>query len=495
MNTRRLPAVFVLAMLLVLLAHPGTGRAATIWLWPGPSAPCDTTLQACITGVASGDEVLVDQDGAISESISITNKSLALVAANGVHPVVESLIIRKDVGDDPVDVTVRGIGDAHSLLVSLSKGPGSTITLDHVSAVGSSADPGVYAVVYVESTISVLHSHVSTTGYYPPIDLTSPNGNGEHLRYDVIGDVVTAHGDPGSSAGIYLGATDAGSLTANVFGNAIWDVGRGSTDPTSFALYLYARDTGFANFNVVGNSIDKVTRAGGVYADNQVNSGNRFSLDLFDNVIASTKGAAVTTHTTGPGTLALRAGHNDFYANGAASHTEGHSLGSNLRVAPGFVDAGTGNLRLRSSSRLIDKGQVCTPGLLGPTDAAGHDRLHGSSVDIGAYERGAGAPGLVLLGTGTADTLDGGAGNDILCGYGGSDHLNGGGGADWVDGGTGGDRIKGGSGKDRLLGGAGDDTLCGKDGAGGDRLDGGPGKDRYNADRGDIRISVERQGC
>ncbi len=98
---------------------------------------------------------------------------------------------------------------------------------------------------------------------------------------------------------------------------------------------------------------------------------------------------------------------------------------------------------------------------------------------------GGGGQDRVIGGTG-GDSIAGGAGRDVLFGNGGNDTingnsgpdlLNGGGGRDKLLGGGGNDTLKGGSGHDTLNGGAGNDRLIG--GAGGDRLTGGSGADRF----------------
>ncbi len=81
----------------------------------------------------------------------------------------------------------------------------------------------------------------------------------------------------------------------------------------------------------------------------------------------------------------------------------------------------------------------------------------------------------VLTGTSVANTIDGGAGNDIIRSLGGNDTVRGGDGNDVIDGGSAADRLFGDDGDDRLLGGAGVDRLDG--GAGNDLLDGGVGND------------------
>ncbi|MHA1598465.1 MAG: FecR domain-containing protein [Alphaproteobacteria bacterium] len=73
--------------------------------------------------------------------------------------------------------------------------------------------------------------------------------------------------------------------------------------------------------------------------------------------------------------------------------------------------------------------------------------------------------GLVLYGTGDADELVGGAGDDVLFGGKGEDTLEGGAGDDVLYGGTGEDTLEGGAGDDVLFGDKGDDQLIGGAGA------------------------------
>lgn len=68
---------FTAVLLLGLLATPAA--AQTTRTWPG-AAPCNTSLQACIGGSASGDTVLIASAAEIDEDI-VLNKSLHLRAA------------------------------------------------------------------------------------------------------------------------------------------------------------------------------------------------------------------------------------------------------------------------------------------------------------------------------------------------------------------------------------------------------------------------------
>lgn len=92
-----------------------------------------------------------------------------------------------------------------------------------------------------------------------------------------------------------------------------------------------------------------------------------------------------------------------------------------------------------------------------------------------------------LYGGGGSDVLEGGGqGDDILFGGSGNDTLRGGAGKDSMDGGTGDDRIEGLGGDDRLVGGDGLDELLGGDGN--DMLSGGDGQDKLVGGNGDDEL-------
>ena len=90
------------------------------------------------------------------------------------------------------------------------------------------------------------------------------------------------------------------------------------------------------------------------------------------------------------------------------------------------------------------------------------------------------AEDLILGGGRGEDALEGGAGDDRLRGRGGDDTLEGGAGDDILRGDKGDDTLDGGAGDDRLIGGTGEDTLEG--GAGDDTLTGGKGDDTFIQD-------------
>lgn len=88
----------------------------------------------------------------------------------------------------------------------------------------------------------------------------------------------------------------------------------------------------------------------------------------------------------------------------------------------------------------------------------------------------------VIVGTGVAERIDGGLGDDVICGGAGDDTLLGSNGLDRLVGGEGDDVLDGGDGSDVIDGSAGNDRLVGANGA--DRLVGGVGDDRLEGGDG-----------
>src|SRR5262249_19082818 len=160
------------------------------------------------------------------------------------------------------------------------------------------------------------------------------------------------------------------------------------------------QDDGPVEFDVVGNSIDRIN-GNAVYADNEQKDPGNFGLRVFNNVFSNTAGAAVNL-TTGPaatGPYITDGASNVEHATWAPDRLHGHSIGKPISVNPRFVNEVNGNLRLTSSSSLIDHGVTCSRGGVAGPDAARRSRIHGKNVDIGAFEFGAGPAGVVVVGT------------------------------------------------------------------------------------------------
>jgi Ca2+-binding RTX toxin-like protein len=273
--------------------------------------------------------------------------------------------------------------------------------------------------------------------------------------------------------------------------DAIWDVANCDCG-TASGVTILVDGPSRSQVHIVGNTIDR-SAGNGIRVHPTLTGIGRLALDIVNDIFSRQSEGGVLIDS--PVGMDLEAGHNDFYLSDGSDFA-GLSAGEgNLSRDPRYVNEADGDLRLRSSSPLVDRGLVCSRGGVVMADAAGNARLAGRSVDIGAFEHGSKPPsGVARVGGPGADRLTGTAGADILCGDGGRDRLVGKAGRDYLDGGADRDTMVGGSGQDRLYGGFDDDTLCARDGKPGDVVDGGSGRDKARTDTGDRRRSIEATG-
>ncbi len=498
MIIRRLVSVAIGAVfatsLAAISAPAALAQKQIVWQFPSNTqCPLAQGLQACIDKTGSGDILEIDEDPLAGQSGTI-NHSLTLEPQPGLDPTLGALSVNDLTAVQPMSVLVQGltfIGEVHAATSVI----GDSLTLRDVEVAeqGTGGDNGILLRASASAAFAVIHSTVS-------FDADAGAGIGfvaegsAHVTATAIGNRVSPHGTVNSLAGIALAASGTSSIRADLDNNVVTQTG-GCLMCSGGGIWLGTQDTGQLTANVVGNTVDGaragVTDSDALVLDNQDGAGS-ISAKVFNNVFSRSSQLGIGTY--GGGHNKLSAGYNDFWHNHDGDTSGGTAPGShNLHKDPKFVDPAHEDLRLTAASPVIDKGLVCSPGGVANLDAAGHGRLHGASVDLGAFERGAGTPtGVALVGTGAGNTLTGTSGDDILCGMGGNDTLDGKAGNDYVDGGAGNDTLTGGPGSDRLFGESGADTLCARDGThGNDRLDGGPGTDGFKADPGDVKTNVE----
>jgi len=493
--SRRLTPFPVLAaavlMGLGVVAIPAHAGGGDIWTFPG-TCP-GTLLQDCVDATAAGDTIEIDTDKTIEEVVSIQH-SLTVRPAAGFHPTV--LVMAAGNGHNgTLGVFLEGLNIPGGLFVSLSEGSGHVIGLhDLTMNLDPRASAGISLDLRVPSTVELTGTTVRGALRQTDLVAVSTSNPSGVVTFRAVGNRLFGRDDPQSGGGFMLETSKAGSVRAQFDNNSVWNVR--ACCGAEAGLAVNPRGPSHVDVDAVGNTID---HSGFIALEvrNDLLPTGHVSVAAFDNVLSNARGSGIELESLHKPTLEFRAGHNDFFGNGQPNILEGHAIGpGNLALNPGFVAPATGGLALQATSPLIDAGQVCSPGGVAIPDAAGHTRLAGPSVDMGAFERDGGpVTGIAVVGSGGPDSLNGTPGADILCGMGGNDGLEGGGGRDYLDGGAGSDVLFGDDGPDRLFGGPGDDPcLDSKDGVrGNDRIDGGPGNDGFLADPGDVRVSAEHQ--
>lgn len=402
---------------MVLLIGLSLPTQAAILTWPG-SAPCNTTLQACIYGAANRDTIEVKTNATINESLHLYNYDVTLRAANGYHPqLAAGKYISSTTAAVNTGITVRISG------IKLLNG--------HVSVTYSGTGTGTYDVRDVDANkieLDALSGIVNATIYNNRINgkpaaanlgLLEINNRDAEVNAEVYFNHVTSTSNESvNGAGILVNETEGASGSVKLLGNVVRGdfnasgiyvtEGNGSAASSSFNVYAYS--------NVVVCSRSNSSRPGiGLL----VTDGHMTAQVINNTLSGCYNGISAEPWVVGPGPtidgavsnnmvvgaeygLSLETGltsgmTNDYNLINAAHNTSaGLILGSHTITSPAKLVA-SAIPRLTAASPAIDAGDTTTAGLglifagLPALDADGLRRIKGpgtSRIDIGAYEYG-----------------------------------------------------------------------------------------------------------
>lgn len=421
-------AVAVPCGLLALFVEPVTARAATR-SYPG-AAPCNTTLQACITGATSGDRIEIANATQIAEDLTIS-KSLTLTSAAGVTGFIGGELVPQDNGNlHQITINEAAGGASTAVVISSLKltaninltfatGTGHSFALQHCQLVRPWPVPGVegdlplkvFSWLHVPSSIEVSDNTfiASDTSVLVQTDAGASDVlNINVLRNHFLGDAVS----PESSSAVEL-QMDTGQINANIWSNLVH---RDSEGAEGWGFFFQHNDyfgtTVGGVIDVTGNTVDLVNSSGtyGLLADGLGN----FQFNLYDNIFSHMPDFG------GEGTP-MNARGNDFFDIGYFDPTQIQSPELQLFVDPAYVDRDNGDYHLSSTSALINAGFNAAPGGLPATDLDGHLRVVGGTVDVGAFEYAPPVGGEAGAGDeagapGDAGASTGGTGGSVVTG-------------------------------------------------------------------------------
>ncbi len=451
-----------LALTLASLAV-GATPAAAAGTYRYPSARCPDTgpkgLQACVDAAAPGSTIII-VDEVVDESVYV-GKSLTLRGdSRRYRPILFSIGFGVDSGGSAVRLAIEDVRVRRRIYASrVDSGSGHRFTFRRVEVGRGEPDAqGLSVAAEVPVTVVVEDSWLSSgASQTRALAFYAMHAAGTS-RVRAVGNRISQAGKPLAGSGVSVYADGAGTTEVDIHNNSIHDAAQDGAGGAS-GILVHATGVPTVDVDVVGNTVAG-SKAAAFTLWNTVGVGGRVVLDLFDNSFThSLQGVVISERVAG--TTSLRSGYNNTYRNTLTDYYQDRGRGAgDIHKDPRFVDLADGDLRLRASSPLVDRGKVCQPGGLVIRDAAGRHRLAGSSIDIGAFERGGrSGGGKVVMGTSRRDVLRGSKGADILCGMGG------------------------------------DDRLCARDRTtGNDFVDGGSGRDRATVDRRDRRRSIEATG-
>lgn len=401
--------------IVAVVAHAPAATARPFRIWPTVFPPCNSTLQACIDGAAEGDQVYIDTDGPIDESISFT-KGLTLAAASGFHPVfspshyIEAMSSLSD--DHTIRIEGLTLQEGGILIVQQSTGVLTAQVVDNVinrhiasSGAGISIIQDYGATGPINFDVSGNSVQISTTSYGGTgIEFgagVSSSGTVEHnvvaiqpgddqvaaidllaSQADLIVDVIanrislTSHGI-GVGYGWGISIRTLGTAVERVIDNLITDQTGNVNESLTAAISISANSSLQATVvnNTLANNVD------GVIARTLPGSS---SLVIANNALTTNSSAGLSL-LLDPSTTLVQ-DYNLFYGNAL-------DIDSATPVMPGphsvFASphyAGPGDYRPVAPSAAIDAGDDAAVPVGVGVDLDGNPRIQGSHVDIGAFE-------------------------------------------------------------------------------------------------------------
>ena len=396
----------VLAITAGLACLPTLGAALT---YPG-AAPCAGTLQACIDGAASGDEIELAFSTSNGESLDI-RKSVTLRPAAGHTPTIAYAMAYASTST--IEVTLQSLKVTSSVLGLVGPGGGNlrlrvernTFAPSSNSAIElrTTSGPGVYGgfIATLEgNTIAVSGSDTCADAIL--VSLGKP-GEGPSEVVALDNDISVTN--LGQCAGISIYQSDGrlgvtlernrihgsqfangivvrsggGALDAGIFNNLVH--GQAGHVGAPGAIVVYADGPGDVTAALVNNTV--AHNETGMWASARTDLGGRVRGAMRNNIVAfNTRSGLNYAPDLAPD---FTESHNLLYGNGAPE-TDLPADPFRRTGDPAFANAAGGDYRLTGASDAINRGDN---GALPPSstqDLAGAARIGGGVIDIGAYE-------------------------------------------------------------------------------------------------------------
>ncbi|MEO5623952.1 MAG: choice-of-anchor Q domain-containing protein, partial [Dokdonella sp.] len=402
----------------LLVFTAATQANAATRYWPDLASPCDTTLQACITGANAADTVMVRTSATIDLSGApylYVNKPLSLLAAPGFRPTMPNGTVISAFADPGVgvnwSVSIEGFTVPDGGVVVSATSGNATVSLRRLDVVTTNAisntgsgiairnnGSGALKFEIAENRVRV---NVSTVSQPPGIYIDdfgggSINGSIHDNRITSTANGVYGiylfGGGPASSAAIYsnqisgnIGAgiavsgANGSTLDAQVISNSVSCSGNSGSGLTA-GIYQGSQNAQFFNNTVVGCNVGL-----------GISSGYAVSGRLSGNLIAYNHiGVSI------PVLPSFSNDHNLLFANSA--NTAAFVPDPSTVTADPLLRRGAADARLSAGSPAIDgaDSSALRALLTGPApplpeiDADGLRRFKGvtSLADIGAFEYG-----------------------------------------------------------------------------------------------------------
>ena len=307
---RRLGVVGVALFLASTVAGMQSGRVnagSASWTYPTDCA----TVQACIDSASAtpGATVYMAAD-AVGQVASIST-SLSLKSINATRYKIDIVGIVDT--STPVFATVAGLDIKLILSARIGNASGSSVNLRN-NIVGGLA--GQTATIFLTAagtaSFNVENNTAHIVGDSDALSVFTQMTSGT-ATFNLVGNRLDGHGSTTSGSGIDMSFEDSGQVVGNVYNNSIWDVGRVHAGAAA-GISIVPRDTVKADLNVVGNTVER-SDTDGLQQRNDLTGAGKLTLDMFNNTFSHAKSSGVSLEAGSPGTIAFRAGFNNYFSN------------------------------------------------------------------------------------------------------------------------------------------------------------------------------------
>ena len=185
----------------------------------------------------------------------------------------------------------------------------------------------------------------------------------------LVGNIVDLHANPGGGSGIRWGTQGDGDGRLDVLNTVRPREPAGALGELEPGRIRSMGPEPRTSMSPEVRSTDP--KGPGVFVSSRVDAPGQVRVAVFGTIVSNAKAPAIALQALHPATLVYRGGFNDIFGSDA-SHLGGRPAGAgNLKLDPRYVDGASGDLRLRGSSPLIDRGVVCSPAGVANLDAAG----------------------------------------------------------------------------------------------------------------------------
>lgn len=374
---------------LVALATPAWSVTLT---YPG-AAPCNTTLQACITGAASGDVVEIATNTPIDEDLAI-NKSLTLRPAAGYSSTIGAGATIRSVNFDDLGL----LGDSRTLVIEgltfnqaridglVSDGSNHSVTIRN-NILFLEFDSNNTAAVKIDARVPMtgVVSGNRITSIGQGIAARAITAPAEAVDFLFERNVIDTSLPSESNTGIELDFRGFGTYSVRAHSNVIDRVG-GCNCGGNSGISLWVLQTPVVDASITNNTVNGTQTAKG-FAMRVDDPGANVTINLFNNIASFGDRAGFEILNLGGGAISFAADQNDSHGNANPDNFAGLPSGTVRNTNPQYVNAGAGDLRLQPTSPLINSGVDAPPGGTSALDADGAARIQGAAIDIGAYEQ------------------------------------------------------------------------------------------------------------